>query len=63
MVFVMLCLVVGIVMQAALFKNDSNTWIEAMKTWPALWVVYFGLSHVLTEHIFRAIKTRKTMSQ
>jgi hypothetical protein len=50
--FVIVYVVLGIVAQSLLFKTEANTWLEAWKTWPWLWLLYFAGSHFLVERLW-----------
>lgn len=45
--------VVGVTVQCVLFKSETNTVADALKTWPGLWVVYFLFSLALGERIYK----------
>jgi len=56
LIFIIICLAIGMAIQSLLFKNPTNGWMNAWMTYPALWIVYFLLSHVICERILRAKK-------
>lgn len=60
--FIILYIIVGFTMQALLFKTQSNTYLDALKTWPGLWVIYFLISHIIAEHLFRIILGKKKIA-
>jgi len=54
-------LLVTVVSQTALFKTNSNSWLDALFTKQWLWTVYFFVSHVLVECVVQLRNLSKRM--
>jgi len=53
LMFISCFVVMTVLLQVILFKTDSIGWIDSLFVHPWLWIVYFVVSHVLVERIFR----------
>ena len=45
----------GAAIQYVTFKTQTNSFGDAMKAWPILWVVYFLVAHSVGERLFRGV--------
>jgi len=46
---------VGLLCQFVLFKTDTNTYLDALRTWPWMWVAYFAVGHLVAERVVRLL--------
>jgi hypothetical protein len=51
--FVVAYVGIGVIFQIALFKTESNSWIDALFTKQWLWIIYFAISHFLVKRFIR----------
>lgn len=49
---------IGVVLQLVLWKNDQTTFIEALFKYPAAWIVYLIVGGVIAERAMRLFKKR-----
>jgi hypothetical protein len=49
--FVVITLLVGVSCQLIFFKSDDNSFLEALRAWPWLWLLYFAVGHVTAERL------------
>jgi hypothetical protein len=50
---IVLFLAIGASIQTFLFKQQDNSYSDALMTKQWLWIVYFLISHVITERVFQ----------
>jgi hypothetical protein len=49
-------IVIGVVVQLILWKNQETTLNEALFKYPAAWIVYFIIGGVIAERLLRLLK-------
>lgn len=56
--FVFVWLFGGTALQVALWKSPDRTYVDALIRHPYLWIIYFLIAHLITEHCLRLMNRK-----